>query len=130
MTATATTEITTLTIDGETVTVLPLNTLELATLAEDIDSLGLPTDRHGFNALAGWTIRDTAGRTIGRLFSRGVVMTAEWYDSLEQGEWILAKWGCRRLERGIREIIRLRDQRLAEAQQTAEAEALQVSLAA
>ena len=110
MNATSTTAVTALVIDGETVTVFTLNDLELAAVAEDIEALGLPTDRHGFNALAGWTVRDGSGRTVGRLFSRGVVMTAEWFDSVDQCEWVLAKWGCRRLERGVREILRMRDE--------------------
>jgi hypothetical protein len=37
-------------------------------------------------------------------------MTAEWYDDVEQQDWILAKWGCRRLERAAVEIVRLRDE--------------------
>jgi hypothetical protein len=37
-------------------------------------------------------------------------MTAEWYDDVEQQDWILAKWGCRRLERAAVEIVRLREE--------------------
>lgn len=109
MNTTPATGITTLVIGGETVTVFTMNDLELAAVAEDINSLDLPTDRHGFNALAGWTVRDGSGRTVGRLFSRGTVMTAEWFDSVDQCEWVLAKWGCRRLHLGVREILRMRD---------------------
>lgn len=100
----------TITFNGETVQACPMSAIELEINAEDIELLGLPeTDWTGFNALRGWSIW-SSGRNIGRVFSRGPVMTAEWFDNIDQRDWVLAKWGCRRLEYGIREILRMRSQ--------------------
>lgn len=99
-----------ITFNGETVHACPMGAVELALVAEDIELLGLPeVDWTGFNSLRGWTLW-SGGRNIGRVLSRGTVMTAEWLDNIDQHDWVLAKWGCRRLENGVREILRMRSQ--------------------
>lgn len=104
------TQVRAITFNGETVHACPMSAVELDVLAEDIELLSLPeVDWTGFNALRGWTLW-SKGSDIGRVFSRGTVMTAEWFDNIEQHDWVLAKWGCRRLENGVREILRMRDQ--------------------
>ncbi|PKV84262.1 hypothetical protein [Streptomyces sp. TLI_146] len=36
------------------------------------------------------------------------MISAGWFDTLAEG-WLLAEWACRRLERAVHEIVRLRD---------------------
>lgn len=111
----------TITTRGEQVTTIAMTSTELTEPTEDIDSLDLPEDRTQLMPLAGWNLYATDGEHIGRVFYRAGVMTAEWFDHIEEQDWILAKWGCRRLERAVIEILRLRDERLAEAKQAAQA---------
>lgn len=96
----------TFTISGERFTAVTMTSGDLAAL--DIEHLDLPADRTGMQGLRGWDIYDGAGAHIGRVISRSTVMAAEWFDSHVQLDWLLAKWGCRRLERAVHEISRLR----------------------
>lgn len=99
-------------VDGtsESFIVMALTDTELAGLTDVADDLSLPYDRNGFNRLKAWHVFDTTGAHIGRVISRGSVMTAEWYDGLEQQDWILAEWACRRLERAVYQITLIRDE--------------------
>lgn len=114
MAATRRTAIRTLTIDfdgrDEQVTATPMTDRDLACHTEDIDLLDLPMDRtrNHFSPLKGWDLYDAQGEHFGRVFSRGGVMTAEWYDDLDQQDWLLAEWGCHRLERAAYQILLLR----------------------
>lgn len=115
MAATRRTPIRTLTINfsgrDQQVTAIPMTDRDLADYADDINTLDLPVDRsgYGFNPLKGWNLHNAQGEHFGRVFSRGAVMTAEWYDNIDQQEWLLAEWGCRRLERAAYQILLLRD---------------------
>jgi hypothetical protein len=125
VTSTRRTPLHTITTNDEQVTVLPMTPTELASeeTQELIDDLNLPRDSWpGFNPLKGWHIYDAHGEHVGRVLSRGCVMTAEWYDRVRR-DWLLAKWGCRRLERAVTEILRLRDEIIRASK--AEAEQLQ-----
>lgn len=110
MTATWTSITTVVAYPGESMTVIPMDADELAALTEDIDSLGLPETGHGLALLRGWKVFDRRGQYIGRLFSRNTVMTAEWYDSVDQNDWVLAEWDCHRIERGVYQIAIMRDE--------------------
>ncbi|AKZ60750.1 hypothetical protein SAM23877_p041 (plasmid) [Streptomyces ambofaciens ATCC 23877] len=121
MTTTRHPAIRTLTIAGQQVTVIPMTTTDLTHHTEDIDVLDLPNDYHHLAPLRGWNIYDATGQHIGRLFSRGGIMTAEWYDDIDEFDWILAEWNCRRIERGIHQIFLLRDERLRAAKLAAQA---------
>lgn len=127
MAATRRTAIRTLTINfagrDQQVTAIPMTDRDLTDHADDIDTLDLPTDRsgYGFNALKGWNLYDAQGEHFGRVFSRGTAMTAEWYDNIDQQEWLLAEWGCRRLERAAYQIFLLRDQMVREYSLASEA---------
>lgn len=92
------------------ITVVPMTASDLSEAADDIEVLDLPNDRTGILALKGFNLYNQAGDHFGRIFARGGVMTAEWYDDAIQNDWVLAKWNCRRLELGIIEILRLRDE--------------------
>lgn len=97
---------------GERFTVIDLTEPELAGLAETADDLGMPKAVYGIGmpGFRGWNVFDGEGQHIGRVLARGAVMTAEWYDHIEQNEWITAEWGCRRLERAVYQIALIRDQ--------------------
>ncbi|WP_329557398.1 hypothetical protein [Streptomyces sp. NBC_00696] len=48
-----------------------------------------------------------------RVIGRSTIVAAEWLDTLTD-DWLLAKWSCRRLERAVHEIVRLRDDHTAQ----------------
>lgn len=101
-----------LTISGEQVIAVLMTAADLAEQATDMNDLALPRPygpSSEFGRARGWWIDDTAGDNIGRVLTRGCVMTAEWWDGVEH-DWILARWGCRRLERAAAEITHLRDE--------------------
>ncbi|MGW0647682.1 hypothetical protein ACWD4T_02565 [Streptomyces umbrinus] len=98
------------TIRGERFTAVAMTSGDLAVL--DIEHLDLPEDRTGLQGLRGWDLYDGVGTHIGRVISRSTVMAAEWFDSHVQMDWLLAERGCRRLERGVAQIVRLRDDTL------------------
>ncbi|WP_328825970.1 hypothetical protein OHT77_01030 [Streptomyces sp. NBC_00252] len=93
-------------IGGERFTAVVMTSADLAVL--DIEHLGLPEDRTRMQGLRGWDVYDGAGLHIGRVIGRSCVVAAEWFDAVAEG-WLLARWSCRRLERAVREIARLRD---------------------
>lgn len=97
---------------GETFTVVQLTAADLAGLAETVADLGLPADLTGLQPLKGWNVFDAQGEHIGRVFARSTVMTAEWYDAHAQLDWLMAEWGCRRLERAVYQIALLRRETL------------------
>ncbi|MGW0334322.1 hypothetical protein ACWD0J_21045 [Streptomyces sp. NPDC003011] len=101
-------------VGGEQVTAVPMTPAELVT--EDVEALQLPEDRTGLMPLRGWQVYDATGQHIGRVMARSCVLVAEWYDSHVQMDWLLAMWHCRRLERGVFEILRLRDETLRQLQ--------------
>ncbi|MCM2424147.1 hypothetical protein [Streptomyces sp. RKAG293] len=96
-----------LTVRGEQVTAVPMSRAELA--GEDLGYLGLPDDYTGLQPLKGWNVYDHQGDHFGRVYARSTVMVAEWLDTFVQGDYVLAKWGCRRLARAIAEILIIRD---------------------
>ncbi|MFD3931742.1 hypothetical protein [Streptomyces sp. NPDC058614] len=98
------------TLRGERFTAVVMTFGDLAVL--DIEHLDLPEDHAGLQGLRGWDVYDGAGAHIGRVTSRACVMTAEWFDDHVQLDWLLAERGCRRLERGVAQIVRLRDDTL------------------
>ncbi|MEV6403969.1 hypothetical protein AB0M58_13625 [Streptomyces bobili] len=92
-------------------TAVPMTPAEL--VIEDIEALQLPEDRTGLMPLrGGWQVYDATGQHIGRVMACSCVLVAEWYDSHVHMDWLLAMWHCRRLERGVFEILRLRDETL------------------
>ncbi|MGW0836494.1 hypothetical protein [Streptomyces prunicolor] len=93
-------------IGGERFTAAVMTSADLAVL--DIEHLGLPEDRTRMQGLRGWDVYDGAGLHIGRAIARSCVVAAEWFDTVAE-DWLLARWSCRRLERAVCEIARLRD---------------------
>ncbi|MFC9848641.1 hypothetical protein ACFWFF_34750 [Streptomyces sp. NPDC060223] len=53
-------------------------------------------------------------------------MAAEWFDDHVQLDWLLAERGCRRLEHGVAQIVRLRDATLSPLRIESERRAEQV----
>ncbi|QIB49487.1 hypothetical protein [Streptomyces aureoverticillatus] len=96
----------TFTIGGERFTAVAMPPSDLVLL--DIEHLGLPEDRTGMQGLRGWHVYDGASSHIGRVIGRSTIVVGEWFDTLTE-DWLLAKWGCRRLERAVHEIARLRE---------------------
>ena len=99
------------TLRGERFTAVVMTSGDLAVL--DIEHLGLPEDRTGMQGLRGWDVYDGAGTHTGRVIGRSTIVAAEWLDTLTD-DWLLAKWSCRRLERAVHEIVRLRDDHTAQ----------------
>ncbi|WP_405867980.1 hypothetical protein OG407_49260 [Streptomyces sp. NBC_01515] len=81
--------------------------------ALDIEHLALPEDCTGMQGLRGWHVHDGAGTHMGRVVCRSTIVAAEWLDTLTD-DWLLAKWSCRRQERAVHEIVRLRDDHIAQ----------------
>jgi len=99
------------TVGGERFTAVVMTSGDLAVL--DIEHLALPEDRTGMQGLRGWDVYDGAGAHMGRVTGRSTIVAAEWLDTLTD-DWLLAKWSCRRLERAVHEIVRLRDDHAAQ----------------